>query len=145
VDGKSVAVPEDAPPFTVSGDDYRNPWIGLSIRKPPSFKFGDLGAAWPQTDLVSMEGPHGESVKVKNLSASLPTGEFDLRQEFAGEGIRSKSAPVMIAGRKGTVASSGEKAEAILVSGGNIWAITSAGSLAKQLLEQVLATVRLSD
>jgi hypothetical protein len=145
VDGKSVAVPEDAPPFTVSGDDYRNPWIGLSIRKPPSFKFGDLGAAWPQTDLVSMEGPHGESVKVKNLSASLPTGEFDLRQEFAGEGIRSKSAPVMIAGRKGTVASSGEKAEAILVSGGNIWAITSAGSLAKQLLEQVLTTVRLSN
>ncbi len=145
VDGKSVAVPEDAPPFTVSGDDYRNPWIGLSIRKPPSFKFGDLGAAWPQTDLVSMEGPQAESIKVKNLSASLPTGKFDLRQEFAEEGIRSKSAPVMIAGRKGTLASSGEKAEAVLVSDGNIWAITSAGPRAKQLLEQVLATVRFSD
>ena len=145
VDGKSVDVPEDAPPFTVSGDNYRNQWIGLSIQKPSSFKFGDLGAAWPQTDLVSMEGPHGESIKVKNLSASLPTGKFDVRQEFVEEGIRGKSGPVMIAGRKGTLASSGQKAEAVLVNHGNIWAITSTGPHAKQLLGQVLASVRLSN
>jgi hypothetical protein len=145
VDGKSVDVPEDAPPFTVSGDDYRNPWIGLSIQKPSSFKFGDLGAAWPQTDLVSMEGPHGESIKVKNLSASLPTGKFDLRKEFAEDGIRGRSGSVIIAGHKGTLAASGQKAEAILVNHGNIWAITSTGPRAKQLLGQVLATVRLSD
>ena len=145
VDGKSVDVAEGAPAFTVSGNDYRNPWIGLSIRKPPSFKFGDLGAAWPQGDLVSMEGARGETIKVKNLSASLPTGEFDLRQEFAEEGIRGKRAPVMIDGRKGTLVSSGHKAEAVLVSGGNIWAITSAGPHAKALLEQVLATMRLDN
>ncbi|MFZ0806076.1 MAG: transglutaminase-like domain-containing protein, partial [Candidatus Sulfotelmatobacter sp.] len=145
VGGKSVDVAEGAPAFTVSGNDYRNPWIGLSIRKPPSFKFGDLGAAWPQGDLVSMEGARGETIKVKNLSASLPTGEFDLRQEFAEEGIRGKSAPVMIDGRKGTLVSSGHKAEAVLVSGGNIWAITSAGPHAKALLEQVLATMRLDN
>jgi len=145
VDGKHIDVPEDAQAFTASGDDYRNPWIGLSIRKPASFKFGDLDAAWPQADLLSLEGPHGESIKVKNLSASLPTGKFDAEKEFAEEDIHSKGGSIKIAGRKALLASSGGKAEAILVRRGNIWALTSTGPRAEELLEQVASTVRLTD
>jgi hypothetical protein len=145
VGGKRIDVPEDAEPFTVSGKDYRNPWIGLSIRKPSAFKFVDVDAAWPQTDLVSMEGPHGESIKVKNLSASLPTGEFDAEKEFTEEGIHGQHGSMLLAGRESVFASSGQKAEAVLVSRGNIWALTSAGPDAKQLLKQVAHTMRLTD
>ncbi len=145
VDGKRIDVPENAQPFSANGDDYHNPWIGLSIRKPSSFKFGDLDAAWPQTDLLSLEGPHGESLKVRNLSASLPTGEFDVEKEFAEEGLHGQRVSIMIAGHKATLAFSSQKAEAVLVGRGNIWAFTSTGPNAKQLLEQVAPTVRLTD
>jgi len=143
VGGRKIDVPEDAQPFIASGDDYRNPWIGLSLRKPAAFKFADLGAAWPQTDVVSMMGAKGESIQVKNLSASLPTGEFDVEKEFAESGIAGQHGSIVIAGHKAIMASSGQKAEAILINNANIWALTSAGANARRLLELVASTVKL--
>lgn len=145
VGGKSIDVPENAEPFVLSGDDYQNRWLGLSIRKPTDFEFADLDSGWPQTEVVSMEGLRGESVRVKNLSASLPTGDFDVQKEFAEQGIDGKGFSTTIAGYKVILATSGEKAEAILSSTGNIWVFTSTGSKPKQMLEQVMATMSLSD
>ena len=46
-DGKSVEVPEDAKPYSIDGDVYRNPWLGLQLAKPKGFAFGRLDAVWP--------------------------------------------------------------------------------------------------
>jgi len=144
VDGKRIVVPQDAPPFTVHGDDYRNPWVGLSLRKPSSFKFGDLNAAWPQTDLVSMEGPQGQRIQVKSLSASLPTGKFDVEGEFTEEGIQAKRTSIMMAGHQAVMESSEHRAEALVSAPGTTWALVVTGPNAKRLLEKAAASVKLT-
>ena len=42
IGGRKVIVPQDATPFTISGDTYRNPWLGLTVQKPQTFRFTQL-------------------------------------------------------------------------------------------------------
>src|SRR5262249_6637301 len=42
VHGKRVVVPQEARPFTITGDTYRNPWLGLTVEKPKGFGFTQL-------------------------------------------------------------------------------------------------------
>jgi hypothetical protein len=72
VDGRLVAVPGNAEPYSIEGNTYRDPWLGFSIEKPGDFRFTGAGAAWPNKAVVAMEGPGGRRVEVENLSASLP-------------------------------------------------------------------------
>ena len=51
IGGRKVIVPQDATPFTISGDTYRNPWFGLTVQKPQTFRFTQLDAVWPNTTM----------------------------------------------------------------------------------------------
>jgi hypothetical protein len=144
VKGRRVAVTENAEPYTIQGNTYRNQWLGLTIRKPSSYKFKDLDMGWPETTIAAMEGPAGQRVTVRDLSASLPTAEFDARKEFSEEGINGTRSETVVAGRKAMEESSEQKAELVVLPRGNVWAIIASGPGAKKLLEQVASTVALS-
>jgi hypothetical protein len=144
VAGRRVDVPENADPFTMNGDTYRNSWLGFSIQKPPSFKFTDFDVAWPQTAVVAMEGPKGQSLKVENLSASLPASEIDAAKILADKGIRGARDVVAVGGRKAIVEGSGENAGAVVADRGNVWVVTTSGPQAKELLERAISTVAFS-
>ena len=73
-DGKSVIVPENAKPYSIEGDVYRNPWLGLSLTKPEGFAFGRLDAVWPDATLVEMTGPDGARAAVQE-GYFLPVGQ----------------------------------------------------------------------
>ena len=79
VDGKTVTVPENAPQFTIAGDVYENPWLGLKLRKPAGFRFAKEHAVWPDPILVAMEGPNGEVVTVEKTE--LPLEEYMKRKK----------------------------------------------------------------
>ena len=97
----------DATPFTISGDTYRNPWLGLTVQKPQTFRFTRLDAVWPNTTVVAMEGPRQQVVEIQSHSASLPvdehSGEEKLLRDAKISGMRTERE---VAGHRWTVISS---------------------------------------
>ena len=80
IGGRKVIVPQDATPFTISGEIYRNPWLGLTVQKPQTFRFTQLDAVWPNTTVVAMEGPRQQVVKIQGHSASLPVANIQAKK-----------------------------------------------------------------
>lgn len=143
VDGKRVDVPEDAAPFIIAGDTYRNPWVGLSVTKPSAFQFAESDLAWPETTVIAMTGPQGQKMQVANLSASLPTPEFDAEKHLRHAGISGERATIRIAGKEAVAVLSAQEAGAILIDQGNVWMLTATGADAGKLLKSVAASVTL--
>ncbi len=143
VAGKRVDVPEGAAPFTIESDTYHNPWLGFSIAKPPAFTFSESDLAWPQTTVIAMEGPQGQKVELRNLSASVPTPEFDAVKRLRDEGIEGACSTIRIAGKKTLAVSSAQNAGAVLLDRGNVWMFTATGAGAGKLLERISSSVTL--
>ena len=144
VAGRRIDVPEGAAPFLIEKDTYRNPWLGFSIMKPSSFQFTESDLAWPRTTVIAMQGPQGQKVEVANLSASVPTPEFDAEQQLRNDGITGTRFTMRIAGKTGVAVSSAQKAGAVLIDQGNVWMISTTGPNAKRLLKLVSSTVLLA-
>jgi hypothetical protein len=141
VGGRSIVVPEDAMPFTITNDTYHNPWLGFSITKPSSFKFSGFDLVWPQTTVVAMDGPKQQRVEVENLSASLPPAKFDGEKYFRDLGMSGTRSNRVLAGRHAIMVSSDQEAATVLESHGNVWLFTVKGPDATRLLEQVTSSV----
>ncbi len=141
VGGRSVAVPEDAKPFTIVNDTYRNPWLGFSVRKPSSFQFSGFDLAWPQTTVVAMEGPQQQRVEVENLSASLPATRFEAEKYLRDAGFVGAPSNSVISGHRAIIVSSDRKAGTVLVDDGGVWVFTPKGPDARKLLKQVVSSV----
>ncbi len=54
--GERTEVRPDEADHQVSGDVYRNPWLGLTVARPQSMAFADLDAHWPSSAVVTMKG-----------------------------------------------------------------------------------------
>jgi hypothetical protein len=91
-----------------------------------------------------MEGPREQSLKVENLSASLPASEVDAERILAGKGISGALDVVAVGGRKGIAEASGENAGAVVADRGNVWVVTTSGPQAKELLERAISTAAFS-
>src|SRR6185436_14776037 len=63
ISGTSRTVGVDAKPYVVSGDRYRNSWMGIELIKPSGFRFTELDATWPAMTVVAMEGESGKRVR----------------------------------------------------------------------------------
>jgi hypothetical protein len=144
VEGKRIIVPDDAAAFTISNNTYRNSQLGISVLKPPAFQFTGSDLAWPQTTVIGMQGPHGQKVEISNLSASMPTAEFNVEKRLRSEGIDGVQSTIRVAGKKAIGLSSAQKAGAILIDHGNVWMFTAVGSQATKLLDRVAASVVLA-
>jgi hypothetical protein len=107
IGGRNVIVPQHATPFTISGDTYRSPWLGLTVQKPQTFRFTQLDAVWPNTTVVAMEGPRQQVVEIQSHSASLPVDEHSAEEKLLRDakisGMRTERE---VAGHRLTVISS---------------------------------------
>ncbi len=139
VAGKTVDVPADAKPYVIDGDTYRNSWLGLSVTKPPSFQFVKLDSVWPDSSVVTMQGPGHETVEVENHSASLPTRPDDLKRFLDEIDFSGTTTDTEIQGRRATMISSPEKAAVTVMDGGNIWVIRATGPDAPATLRRVIS------
>jgi transglutaminase-like putative cysteine protease len=103
VDGKTHTVPSGAEPYSVEGNLYENPWLGIALEKPGDFKFTKLDAVWPDRTVVALQGPRGARVSLeqhevypwedvaigarKKLESLIPGGR-DLELKIAGTSAR---------------------------------------------------------
>jgi hypothetical protein len=101
--GKTCAVPVGAEPYSVEGNLYENPWLGIALEKPGDFKFTKLDAVWPDRTVVAFQGPRGARVSLeqhevypwedvaigarKKLESLIPGGR-DLELKIAGTSAR---------------------------------------------------------
>ncbi len=76
-DGKRVAVPEGQPLFTIDGDRFASPGLGLALRKPAGFAFEKAGAAWPDDTIVAMTD--GETTVTLRQTEKIPEGAVAAR------------------------------------------------------------------
>jgi hypothetical protein len=142
VGGKTTVVDENAKPYSIEGNTYRNPWLGLSVAAPSGFHFTEFDLAWPQTTVVAMEGPEGLRVEIHNESASLPTSSTERNKLLQAEGIAGRARSRRIAGHAVLFAESKQIAGMILENRGNVWVVKATGTNAAALLDQVLSSMR---
>jgi hypothetical protein len=132
VAGKTVHVPPDAKAYTIQGNTYNNPWIGITVKKPDSYSFSGFDLKWPQTTLIAMDGPQKQRIEVHNLSVSLPTSSSDETKIFAEEEIAGDILKVRIGSYEGSMISSPEKTALLLQEGGSVWMLTATGQNSKE-------------
>jgi transglutaminase-like putative cysteine protease len=143
VAGKTVRVPPDARPYTIEGNTYRKPWIGITVKKRDSYSFSGFDLKWPQTTLIAMYGPQKQRIEIHNLSVSLPTSPSDVNKIFEEEGIQGNVSKVRMGRYEGSIISSPDKTALLMQEGGSVWMLTAAGANSKGDLLKVAETIRL--
>lgn len=145
--GKSYPVPEAAKPYSMTGDWYDNPWLGIRLAKPAGFRFGNSDAVWPDSTVVELDGPGGEKVFLEQQGL-YPWEEpekavWDKLEKIIPEG---KNSQLNI--DKGSAfildAEDGRRSAAAIIRGLEVWIIRAEGKDARLLLRQAAESFRVS-
>ena len=139
--GTWVTVPGDARPYTIQGDEYRNPWLGLSARKPAGFRFVATDAFYPDATVVGLRGPQGGQIRLEQRSASAP--QTGLASLLDGAGYRPQPGAPSIDGRAALRGVANGGAALVIGDGSDFWLLEARGADALAALDEVAARIRL--
>jgi len=143
VAGRHYVVPERAKAFFVTGGTFTNPWLGVSISKPKNFHYTAFNLTWPLATVVSMSGPSGQHLELKNESASLPTSDSNDANSFDDPALRSHSRLRTLNGRQMLFASVGAKAAVVLRGHGSVWVVEARGPHSERNVIRAVQSIRL--
>lgn len=133
--GEKISVPDSATPYTVEGNEYRNIWLGFSIRKPEEYDFVDLDAVYPDNTVLRMA--HDDEKLTISLNMAGADPDSTIRKRLAEVSETVQKGIVKLDGQLAEVASSDSKARLTLRKGEAIWMITAEGRNANHLLDQI--------
>lgn len=142
LDGHSVTVPSGAAPWTVSGHQYRNPWLGLTLRSPPGFEFAALDARYPDPTVVGLRSADGATIRL--LALPLPAGSSPDTALLASLGAPSAQPARPIAGHPAVEARPLGSRLLGVSDGDTLWVLWATGSAAGTPLDQVASSLRLA-
>lgn len=146
VSDRKVMVPAGSRAFTIQRNQYLNPWLGVRIVKPESFRFVSTDSVWPEATLVALEGPRKELVSLERIPHSVKRdAESQALAYLAKNGIAGQRSVRRVSGRHGfqITSSSGNKSALVLLSVDETWILTAEAPNAKVLLKTVGAKLRL--
>lgn len=135
VAGKRVVVPESAPPYSVSGDVYRNPGLGVAIAKPAGFELSKLDAVYPDPAIAELQ--LGASKVTVSLLEAIANPELAIRSGIDGVIPGAPGERAMLDGRLGVSVSSSAKAKLLVPEGQSLWVLTAEGPDARGLLNRI--------
>ncbi len=149
VGGKTWKVPVGAESYTIEGNCYRNPWLGVELEKPDAFRFAQLNAVWPESTLVAMEGPAGASI-------SLDQHEVYPWQDAKREALRKletlirggKKLSFVTAGGKsaaGVANEEGSRAALAVVRGREVFILRVEASDGLKILQELAHRLRIEE
>lgn len=141
--GPRVAVAEDARPWSVTGDVYRNEGLGIELRKPAGSRFVKLDAVWPDKTLVGIEGTSGKVAL--ETRARWPWEEAEAAasrhlEPVVSEGRRGR---IEVAGRPAYIAEGPDRAAVAIPGPEVVWVLKAEGTDAGALVRQVAAGLRM--
>jgi hypothetical protein len=131
--GKTTPVEESEPAYSVSGDIYRNPGLGVSVRKPDGFSFTKLDAVYPDNTIFQLQG--GSQKVAVALIEAVANPEQVVSKLSAQVG--SQTRPESFAGHEGLIVSSPEKSIFVSRQGQSLWVITAEGPDSAALLSEI--------
>ena len=142
LNGKAVRLEPGAPLYTVDGDRYTNPGLGLSVRAPGGFSLSDMDRVWPDKTVVAMTSPDGRSARIlqegwppdKDPKARTAT----LLDSYVKGG---KKTPADVRGYDALRADAANRSAAVFRNGVDVWVVLTEGRNAAALLEEVLASL----
>ena len=142
--GPRRAVSEEARPYSVSGDVYRNPSLGIELTKPGDLRFVDLDGVWPETKLVGLAGPDGEKASLE-IHRRLPwlEGEAEAWKDLEKLIPGGRRERLQIAGRPACLVEAGGKAAVALPGSEEIWILQAEGSDAAARVRALAAGLRM--
>jgi transglutaminase-like putative cysteine protease len=131
IGGKVVQVPETASSFSITGDEYLDPWLGFSIRKPAGSSFEKTNAVWPDSTVLE--------VKTAGATATVSLMEGVSRiQKTLDESARAvEPRSVKLGGRGAVVVSTPTNTQLALREGESLWVINAEGADAGALIDQI--------
>jgi len=145
--GKAYSVTPGAGPFSITGDLFENPWLGLRLQKPTGFRFVKTDAVWPDRTVVGLDGPAGERA-VFEQHELYPWEEperavWQKLQKLIPEG---KKARLKIRDGDALVLDSadGRNSAAAVARGLEVWIIRAEGKEAPLVVRQVAKFLRIS-
>ena len=139
--GSTVKVPGGAAPFTVEGDTYRNPWLGLDVHKPADFRFTKTDAVYPDSTVVAIDDPMGNRVSLGQYALPSSGQEEAARRVFGHLELAGKVQQEKIAGRAVFVVDEGTKAGLAFAGDADLWVLTGEGPHAGERLRKAAAWV----
>ncbi|HEX3527955.1 MAG TPA: transglutaminase domain-containing protein [Thermoanaerobaculia bacterium] len=137
-------VPSGARLYTLTGDQYRNTGLGLEVTKPAGFRFSGLDDVWPESHLVVMQGPNGETVTLSRGTVYPgETAETVVWKDLNAEVPGGRHGTVKAAGRSAWSTAGDGKAALAWGDGEDLWILSAAGKDAPALLRRTAETVKL--
>ena len=146
--GERTEVRPDAADHQVSGDVYRNPWLGLTVTRPQGMAFADLDAHWPSSAVMSMKGDAGQvSIHQAGATPDRPLGEQVKAILDGALGGRRCGAPepVLWNGAPAVKVRSPRGAVIAARKDDQLWMVIAIGDDASSLLDQALPGVSIDD
>lgn len=141
--GPRQAVAGDATAYTVTGDVYRNPELGIELAKPAGLRFVDLDGVWPESTLVGVAGDGAKASLESRVrfpwEADEPAAWKRLETVVPG-GRRSV---LQVAGHTAYLAEGDGKAAVAIPGQEEIWLLSAEGSGAPALVRQLAAGLRM--
>jgi hypothetical protein len=144
IDAKTTEVAAGAAPFTVEGDTYCNPWLGVRLTKPAGYRFAKMDAVYPETTVVELAGPHGEVVRLSQERL----GDGGKRDGVALACLRDRKLEgaekkLQFAGRDAVRVDDARRAGLAFVDATDVWVLTVEADGAPGLLDTVAAGLKL--
>jgi len=142
--GERVAVAEDARPYTVVDDVYRNTGLGIEWRKPEGFRFVDLDGVWPVSTLAGIVGTNGEKVILESRSRKpwehSEAAAWHRLESVVPSGRRGR---MTVAGRTAYFVEEGGRAAVAIPGPEGVWVLRAEGPEAMSLVRRVAAGLQL--
>jgi len=145
--GKAFSVFAGAEPFSITGNIYENPWLGIRLEKPAGFQFGKTDAVWPDRTVIGLNGPAGETVVLEQhefypweeqekavwqkLEKLVPEGKRDRLKLGEGDALALDSADA-------------QSSAAAVTRGLEAWIIRVEGKDAPLVLRRITRSIRIS-
>jgi hypothetical protein len=140
--GKRVVVPANAKSYEINGNTYQNPWLGLTVTKPDSFRFSKLDAVWPDNTVVEMEGTENQIVGMQKIPGQ-PRFAHQPEAYLKQMGISGVRRKINISGFSAVEISSPERAGLAFIDEGQVWVLSARGAEAAHWLREVASHMKL--
>jgi hypothetical protein len=145
--GKAYSVSPEAGAFSIAGDGYENPWLGIRLIKQAGFRFTKTDAVWPDRTVIGLEGPAGETAVLEQHEIfpweNPETAVLKKLEKLVPEGKRDR---LRIGGEDAFLLDSdnGQISVIALIRGLEVWVMKAEGKDSPLVLRQMARSLQLS-
>ncbi len=138
LDGRDVSVAADAASFVVTGDRYRNDWLGIGFSAPAGFAFVETDIMYPRNDIVVLRREDGAEISLAQRSL-YPDEAGALDEVLRERGFDTVPAALTVSGRPALLASNDGATLVVWQDDSDLWFLRGEGNEVDAAMRELLA------